>query len=156
MAEVLNAVVAGLRERLESSQIELTVSTAAPVQVACPPGALSSVLANLMGNAAKYVVEGSQAPRRIDVRIDERSTAAHVEIEDNGPGVPAEAQELIFEPFQRVRGSRQPGFGIGLATVKKIIEAYHGRVGLRSRPGQGSVFWFELPKRPANAGQAGR
>ncbi|MGH8289884.1 MAG: sensor histidine kinase [Steroidobacteraceae bacterium] len=146
LTEVLNTVLAGIRPRLEAIEVELTVAAAPALEVACTPGALSSVLSNLVGNAAKFVIEGSQVPRRIAVRIREEASAAHVEVEDNGPGIPLEAEERIFEPFRRLQGTRQPGFGLGLATVKKIVEAYHGRLGVRSNLSKGSVFWFELPK----------
>lgn len=146
LTEVLNAVVAGIRPRLETIQVELTVEPVPPLEIACAPGALSSVLANLVGNAAKFVVEGSELPRRISVRVSEETHTARVEVEDNGPGIPSEAEQSIFEPFRRLHTTRQPGFGLGLATVKKIVEAYHGRLGVRSRPAKGSVFWFELPK----------
>jgi len=146
--EVLQGVLASVQPRLEAIAAELRVAPVPSVQLACPPGALSSVLSNLLGNAVKFVVEGAELPRRISMRINEQEDSVQVEIEDNGPGIPAEAERRIFEPFQRWRGTRQPGFGIGLATVKKIIEAYHGRLGVHSRPLKGSVFWFELPKAP--------
>jgi signal transduction histidine kinase len=82
------------------------------------------------------------------VRFDAEIDAVRIEIEDNGPGIPPEAERRIFEPFQRLAGTRQPGFGLGLATVKKIVEAYHGCLGVRSCPGKGSIFWFELPMAP--------
>lgn len=144
--EVLNTVLAGIRPRLETIKVELTVTPVPAVEIACTPGALSSVLANLLGNAAKFVVEGSELPRRIAVRVSEEAHTAHVEVEDNGPGIPQEAEQRIFEPFRRLSTTRQSGFGLGLATVKKIVEAYHGQLGVRSRPAKGSVFWFELPK----------
>ena len=146
LAEVLSTVVASVRPRLDAIQAELTVAPVPSLEVCCAPGALSSVLSNLLGNAAKFLVEGSELPRRIAVRVNEKGNLAHVEIEDNGPGIPVGAEERIFEPFQRLRETRQPGFGIGLATVKKIVETYHGRLGVRSRSRKGSVFWFELPK----------
>lgn len=149
LTDVLNAVIAGIRPRLDTIQVELTVEPVPPVELACTPGALSSVLSNLVGNAAKFVVEGSELPRRIAVRVSEEALTAHVEVEDNGPGIPAEAEQRIFEPFRRLHTTRQSGFGLGLATVKKIVEAYHGQLGVRSRPAQGSVFWFELPKAQA-------
>lgn len=80
------------------------------------------------------------------MRVSEEAQMAHVEVEDNGPGIPREAEQRIFEPFRRLNTTRQSGFGLGLATVKKIVEAYHGRLGVSSRPTKGSVFWFELPK----------
>lgn len=154
LPEVLNAVLAGIRPRLETQRVELTVAPVPPLEIACAAGALSSVLSNLLGNAAKFVVEGSELPRRIEVRVSEEAHMARIEIEDNGPGIPPQAEELIFEPFRRLNTTRQAGFGLGLATVKKLVEAYHGRVGVRSRLGKGSVFWFELPKAPPGDGQA--
>lgn len=149
---VLNAVLAGIRPRLEAIDVELTVAPVPPLEIACSAGALSSVLANLLGNAAKFVLEGSELPRRIAVRVREEAHAAHIEVEDNGPGIPPEAEERIFEPFQRLNTTRQTGFGLGLATVKKIVEAYHGHLGVRSRLTKGSVFWFDLPKAPSMPG----
>jgi signal transduction histidine kinase len=146
LTEVLNAVLAGIRPRLENTKVELTVTPVPALKIACTPGALSSVLSNLLGNAAKFVVEGSELPRRIAVRVVEEAHSAHVEVEDNGPGIPREAEQRIFEPFRRLSTTRQTGFGLGLATVKKIVEAYHGQLGVRSRTTKGSVFWFELPK----------
>ena len=154
LTDVLNAVIAGIRPRLETIQVELTIEPVPPLEVACTPGALSSVLSNLVGNAAKFVVEGSELPRRIAVRVSEEAHAAHVEVEDNGPGIPQEAEQRIFEPFRRLHTTRQSGFGLGLATVKKIVEAYQGRLGVRSRPAKGSVFWFELPKALPGSGHS--
>ena len=75
-----------------------------------------------------------------------RDAIVCVEIEDNGPGLPPGAEERVFEPFRRLAQSSQPGIGLGLATVKKLVEAYQGRVGVSSRLGRGSTFWFELPR----------
>jgi signal transduction histidine kinase len=67
-------------------------------------------------------------------------------VEDNGIGIPKEAQEKIFGMFQRMhRESEYPGTGIGLAIVKKAVERMGGEVGLESEPGKGSKFWIELP-----------
>ena len=154
LSEVLNAVLTGVRPRLEASQVELTVAPMPPLEIACTAGALSSVLSNLLGNAAKFVVEGSELPRRIAVRVSEEAQAARIEVEDNGPGIPPEFERHIFEPFRRLSTTRQSGFGLGLATVKKIVEAYHGRLGVRSRLTKGSVFWLELPKAPPTQGHA--
>jgi signal transduction histidine kinase len=53
--------------------------------------------------------------------------------------------DTIFEPYVRGRNSNQPGIGLGLATVRRIVESHRGRVGVQSRPGC-TCFWFELPK----------
>ncbi len=67
-------------------------------------------------------------------------------IQDNGIGIPPEAQTRIFELFQRLHGQQKyEGTGLGLAIVKKAAEWMGGRVGVESQPGQGSCFWLELP-----------
>lgn len=144
LATVLDDVLGEARLAAEQAQVELDVAPYATVHVACAPAALASVLSNLLGNAVKYVVDGKQAPRRISVRIEALDHAARVEIADNGPGLPAGSGELVFEPFRRL-ATDKPGIGLGLATVKKIVEAYGGRIGVRSKHGDGAMFWFELP-----------
>ncbi len=60
-------------------------------------------------------------------------------------GIALEHQARVFEPYVRANGGDEPGIGLGLATVKKLCIAHGGTVGLRSEPGKGSTFWFELP-----------
>jgi signal transduction histidine kinase len=142
---VLDDVLTEVLPAAENVPAQVEVSAFSPIGLECAPEALARVLSNLLGNAVKYVADGKQLPHRIAIKVEVRDGAGHVEIEDNGPGVPSGTEQTIFEPFRRLDTVR-PGIGLGLATVKKIIEAYHGRVGVRSTPGQGSSFWFELPK----------
>jgi signal transduction histidine kinase len=81
---------------------------------------------------------------RIVIRVLATPGGVRLEVEDNGPGIAEKDQEKIFEPYVRVLDS-EPGLGLGLTTVKRIIEARGGRVGLRSTLHRGSCFWFELP-----------
>ena len=68
-------------------------------------------------------------------------------VEDQGIGIPLEAQHRLFEMFQRLHpATRFEGSGIGLAIVRKAVERMGGRVGVESAPNQGSRFWLELPK----------
>jgi signal transduction histidine kinase len=145
LQELLDGVVADVRGEADKVNAELLVEAGAPLDVACPPGALTSVLANLLRNAVKYVVEGPGPLRRVVTRVSVHEGRARVEIEDTGPGIPAGQESVIFEPYMRLKGTRQPGLGLGLATVKRIVEAYRGAVGVQSVYGQGSCFWFELP-----------
>jgi signal transduction histidine kinase len=142
---ILDEVVTDFFPAAKALNAELRVDPFPPRQLACTPGALTSVLSNLLGNAVKYIVEGTELPHRISVRAYDLENAVRVEVQDNGPGLPVGCEERVFEPFHRLRESRQPGIGLGLATVKKIVEAYRGRVGVFSTPGRGSTFWFEIP-----------
>ncbi len=116
--------------------------------VAASPGVLSSILGNLMSNAAKYMSDS--ATRRVVVRVSSADgESVRLEVEDTGPGVPEGLEERIFDPYFRAEGVTQAGLGLGLATVKRLCEAHGGQVGVRSTPGAGSIFWFALPKAPA-------
>ncbi|HXU63529.1 MAG TPA: HAMP domain-containing sensor histidine kinase, partial [Polyangia bacterium] len=145
LGETLEAVMGDVRAAAAEAGVELRVEPFPPTHLACTPGALTSVLANLVGNGVKYVGDGQRAPRVV-VRLRDQGDRARVEVEDNGPGLPPGAEERVFEAFRRATQSSKPGIGLGLATVKKIVEAYRGRVGVDSRPGRGSTFWFEMPR----------
>ena len=145
LGETLEAVMGDVRAAAAEAGVELRVEPFTPTQLACTPGALTSVLANLVGNGVKYVGDDQRAPRVV-VRLRDQGDRARVEVEDNGPGLPPGAEERVFEAFRRVTQTSKPGIGLGLATVKKIVEAYRGRVGVDSKPGRGSTFWFEMPR----------
>ncbi len=71
-----------------------------------------------------------------------------IEIEDTGPGVPAEEVDRLFDKYfhtERRKERPERGFGLGLAFCKAAVEQHGGVIGVRSRLGQGSVFWFRLP-----------
>lgn len=104
-------------------------------------------LLNLVDNAIKYSGEGAT----VTVRMLDAGERARVEVEDNGPGIPAEALPHIFNRFFRVdkgRSRREGGTGLGLAIVRELIESMGGTVGVHSAVGVGSTFWIELPRAP--------
>jgi signal transduction histidine kinase len=143
--ETIRGVIDCVESEATGAGIELSVSTDSRFRVACSPGVLSSVVQNLVRNAVKYI--GDAPTKRVHVGVRDRGPYVRVQVEDTGPGVPAELQEKVFEPF--VRGATAvPGAGLGLATVKKLVEAHRGHVGCRSVGGSGSTFWFELPRCP--------
>lgn len=151
LGEVLDEVLVDLRPAAVAQGAEILVEAFPTTRLACTPGALTSVLANLVGNAVKYIGDGQRLPRRIAVHVKPGDENVCIQIEDNGPGLPPGSEERVFEPFLRLERSTQPGIGLGLATVKKIVEAYRGRVGVSSKQGRGSTFWFEMPRAPAGA-----
>ncbi len=115
---------------------------------------LQQVLANLVDNAIKYGrTEGAVT---ISGRVLENG---HREIcvQDDGPGLPAEAVDRVFDRFYRVDKARsrdQGGTGLGLSIVKDIIQAHGGRVWAESRAGQGASFYFTLPRNDLSGSQA--
>jgi signal transduction histidine kinase len=105
---------------------------------------LQLVLANLIGNAVRYTPSGGS----IAVRGRRLETAAVIEVQDNGPGIPKQYQTAVFDKFYRMPGSGSGGAGLGLYIAKEITLAHGGRLSLSSEPGQGSLFSVELPAVP--------
>ncbi len=106
---------------------------------------LSQVLTNLISNAIKYSPKGG----KIRVGGETTPTSVRLFVADEGIGIPAAEQELIFERFHRVDNglTRQaPGTGLGLFLVKAVTQAHGGSVWVESTLGAGSTFWVELPK----------
>ncbi|HVV00026.1 MAG TPA: HAMP domain-containing sensor histidine kinase, partial [Verrucomicrobiae bacterium] len=105
---------------------------------------LGQALANLLGNALKFVEPGVQPSIRL--RTEQRGESVRIWVEDNGIGISPAYIDRIFGVFERVHSTRFAGSGIGLSIVRKGIERMGGRVGVESEPGKGSRFWIELPK----------
>lgn len=103
---------------------------------------LRAVLQNLLSNAGKF--RATDRTPRIEISSRRRGNGWRVEITDNGPGVPEAERERVFEPLARATEAVE-GFGIGLATCRRVIQAHHGRIGLDAARGGGTVAWFELP-----------
>lgn len=104
------------------------------------------VLANLLGNALKFSPEGSA----IVVEAAPDHQGVKFSVVDEGPGIPAEYVEKIFEPFGQVKGT-QGGTGLGLTFCRLAVQAQGGKIGVKSQLGQGSSFWFTIPDHGANA-----
>jgi len=109
--------------------------------------ALTQVIANLLGNAVKFVRAGTKPTIRL--RTEEKDGMVRLWFEDNGIGIAREAHERVFQMLQRVNSRDEyEGTGIGLAIVRKAMERMSGRVGVESELGQGSRFWIELQRVP--------
>jgi hypothetical protein len=109
---------------------------------------------NVLSNAVKYTPEGGRVAVRLLLGRDRYGIA----VSDTGPGIPKEEQDKVFEPFYRAstRGEVE-GTGLGLALVKRVLEAHGGEVRLRSRLGQGSLFLLALPRpRPGQRAPVGQ
>jgi signal transduction histidine kinase len=143
VAEVIRGVVEEMLPVAEEKDVELRCDPVEPGEVACSAGVLTSLVSNLVGNAIKYM--GDAPIRGVVIRARSTGSRIRVEVEDTGPGVPEELQQRIFDPYVRGPEPTAPGFGLGLATVRRLAEAHGGAVGVEPRE-TGSLFWFELPK----------
>lgn len=107
-------------------------------------GQLTQLFQNLLGNAIKF---RGEAPPRINIFAEEQPSVWKVSVMDNGIGIRPEYYNRIFTIFQRLHTRENyPGTGIGLAICKKIVERHGGEIGVVSQPGEGSTFYFTLPK----------
>ncbi|MGM0412633.1 MAG: ATP-binding protein [Pseudomonadota bacterium] len=116
---------------------------------------LKQVLTNLAINAIKYTEEGEVVLEVTDARdVAGADQWLCFRVRDTGMGIAPEAQARIFESFARVdEGEPVSGTGLGTTIAREFVELMGGKIGLESEPGQGSVFWFELPWRLAPEGE---
>lgn len=127
----------------EVSEHPVVVDVDAGTEVLADPAALSHVLGNLLGNAAKYAPPAST----ISVAVSRSDSRAVLSVADHGPGIAPDERTTVFERF--VRGREQPpgthGSGIGLAIARSYVELMGGRIWVDETPGGGATFAFHLP-----------
>ena len=142
---VLVQLAAEFKPRLEDTGIELVLPDVPP-PIRCDRTRLYQVVSNLIGNAVEHM--GEVADPRIEVEVVEHEAAHEIIVSDNGQGIAAESHQAIFEVFRRL--GRRPvgghGAGLGLAIVRKIAEAYQGRVWVESESGKGAAFHVLFPR----------
>lgn len=126
-----------------NASIDLQIDPGLP-EVWADVEAITRVLRHLLDNAVKF------GPARATVWLAAQRTLGGVRfsVRDRGPGIAPEEQARIFDPFYQIDGSETRavgGMGLGLALVRRVLEAHRAAVHLESTPGEGSTFWFELP-----------
>ncbi len=106
---------------------------------------MQQVLTNLLSNAIKFTPEG----KRIDVRTEVKDKRLYFWVKDEGPGISAEDQDKIFKKFRQATSPDRPlvkGTGLGLSIAKALVEAHEGEIGVQSKLGSGSEFFFTIPE----------
>lgn len=122
--------------------LSLDASGVAPDRVICDEGRLEQTLVNLISNALKFTPPGG----RVQVVARTRAYRLTLEVHDSGPGVPDEARERIFEPFEQTEiGRSAGGAGLGLAICVGNIRLMQGGIGYRPGPDGGACFWIDVP-----------
>jgi PAS domain S-box-containing protein len=138
--------------------LELELSPTIPEKIVGDQHRLGQVLINLIGNAIKFTDAGM-----VKVAVQNRDGTLEFSVSDTGIGISEDNLDKIFEVFTQVDISatrRHGGSGLGLAIAKELVQLMGGRIGVRSRSGQGSIFTFTLPfkgigdRNPANEGEA--
>jgi two-component system sensor histidine kinase TctE len=113
--------------------------------------ALRDLIDNLIDNATRYTPSGGHVTVRTGYRH-----GAWLEVEDNGPGIPAEQRERVFERFHRLGGSGQSGSGLGLAIVREVALLHGARIEILDPPaGHGALFQVRFPHHAQLGSEAG-
>jgi two-component system, OmpR family, phosphate regulon sensor histidine kinase PhoR len=136
--------IEGLSPKASARRVAVETRLAPGLLASADGKGLAQILVNLIGNAIKYTQEGGH------VAIEGRATPAGVRVEviDDGPGIPPDQRDRIFERFYRIdpgRSRDMGGTGLGLAIVRHLVDAMHGAVGVTANHPRGAIFWIELP-----------
>ncbi|MGX7707382.1 ATP-binding protein [Methylobacterium sp. Gmos1] len=147
------SIVRGLSEP-KGLALDVALGPAVPDWVRGDPDRLRQILLNLLNNAVKFTPAG-----RVALRVEAEGAGLRFSVTDTGIGIAPEQHGRLFQRFSQVDGSirrQYGGSGLGLAICKGLVELMHGTIGVESRPGAGSTFWFRvpLPACPAPAAEA--
>ncbi len=154
MPELLAQAVQTMQETFRERGVQLRLDAQATPMVMADADRITQVVINLLSNAVKF------APRQtglVDVRLRSADAGVTVEVQDNGPGIASDQQDMVFEKFRQVgdEAYRPGGTGLGLPISRQIVEHFGGRMWLRSDLGQGACLGFYLPHQPLPQGGHG-
>ena len=146
LGRMAGEIVAELRANEPGREVDVAIQ---PGLVATgDPHLVRNLLQNLLGNAWKFT--GGRTEARIEVG---RNAAGEFYVRDNGAGFPAEYADKLFRPFQRLHSPAEfAGDGVGLASVRRILERHGGTIRAEGDTGKGSGFYFTLPEDAGDAG----
>jgi signal transduction histidine kinase/transcriptional regulator with PAS, ATPase and Fis domain/ActR/RegA family two-component response regulator len=143
LKDTANLLAIGAREK--GLELVCMVDPQVPSFLHADPGRLRQILVNLGSNAVKFTEKGEIVIRASLKSEDERKVTIRFSVSDTGIGIPANRQDILFSPFSQVDGSttrKYGGTGLGLAISKQLAKLMGGEIGLESREGIGSTFWF--------------
>jgi two-component system, NtrC family, sensor histidine kinase KinB len=140
---LIDDALPNLRSLLEAQDSRLVVDVAPDLpEVTVDPRQISHVFSNFVSNAARFSKPGEE----IVLSVKHIGKTVRFSVLDHGPGIAKEFQARVFERFFRIPGTEESnGVGLGLAIAKEIVASHGGNIGLRSTPGEGSEFYFDLP-----------
>jgi PAS domain S-box-containing protein len=146
VAEIVRRVLDSARGRIDQERAEVVLGDLPPAW--SDSSAVEQIFANLIANALHY--RDPARPLRIEIggmASKERKSVVY-SIKDSGAGIPSGALPKLFTAFRRFHPQAGGGEGMGLATVRRIVERQHGDIRVDSRVGEGSTFFLELPNTP--------
>ena len=152
LARLAGELIEAFAPLARSGRSEVTLVVRDDVEVPVDGGALRQILLNLLDNAVKY----GAPDQTVTVSIDRRDTFGVIAVDDQGPGVPADARERIWRPYSRLEAaatSAVAGTGIGLAVVHDLVTLHGGTVRVEDAPAGGARFIVELPGASALAAE---
>jgi len=148
MADVITRSMEAIQPLAERDGVTVTADHP-DVEMIGDENRLIQVVVNLLSNALKFAPKGSEI--RVATVHSPTSRDVTVKVIDRGPGIPEAEQSRIFQRFERIeQANSADGAGLGLAICKAIVEQHGGTIGVQSTEGQGSTFYFTLPKEPPN------
>jgi signal transduction histidine kinase len=144
LATLAGELIEAFAPLARSGRADVTLTVKSEVEVSADGCALRQILLNLLDNAVKY----GPPDQTVAVTIDQRGPLAVITVDDEGPGIPAEARARIWQPYSRLASaaaSAVAGAGIGLAVVRDLVSRHGGEVRVEDAPSGGARFVVELP-----------
>lgn len=145
VSELVNNAIEAVRPQAEAKRINLVTNTP-DISIRVDKSKIERTIINLLSNAIKF----SPADSKVEIAAEKRNEMLEFVVIDNGPGIPAKYNQLIFQRYERIPDSEHvEGTGLGLSICRTIIESHQGLIGVKPALPMGSQFWFNLPINPS-------